>query len=734
MDEVQAGKIGREQLLEWTKILEQYRAGKASVDARAISAESWWKLRNSGEEDRQDGIARDGFRSRSGWLHNVVTNKHADAMEAYPEPVVLPREPGDRQEAQTLSAILPVILEQNQFEKTWSEAMWQKLKIGTGCYKVVWDGNKLGGLGDITVTRANLLNLFWEPGKSDIQQSRYVFQTELADRDLVEEAYPQCKGKLKGDIFTAKKFLYDDTVPTDGKVTVIEVYYHVGKILHYCKYVGDVVLYATENETDAPTRTVVQPGPDGQPVTLEVPAGRPMAETGLYDHGKYPFVLDPLFPVEGSPAGYGYVDLCKNPQTEIDLMRTALVKNTISGATPRYFVRQDGAINEAELLDVNKPVVHTTGNLGEDSMRVLDYTPLPANYVAMLQETVQELRETSGNTETASGSTSAGVTAASAIAALQEASGKGSRDSTKSGYRAYREIVGLCIELIRQFYDAPRQFRITGENGQEQFVSYDNAGLQPQAQGEISGVDMGYRVLEFDSPVQAQKQTAYTTMAQNELALQFYQLGFFNPQLADQTLMCLDMMEFRGKEDVVAKIRRMGTLYDQMQMLLQYAATLAQKAQDAGALAQLQSIAAGMGGQLAQGQPVEMPGGDEESGQSGAGGVAAGGRRMIRVECSPRALTLRVEGHAYRGKPGEDIVCAAASMLAYTAGYMLVQAEERGEARDVVTVYDSGTAQISARAANAACARRLERSFADICAGFRLLAKREPDAVRVKII
>ena len=61
MDEVQAGKIGREQLLEWTKTLEQYRAGKASVDARAISAESWWKLRNSGAEDRQDGIARDGF-------------------------------------------------------------------------------------------------------------------------------------------------------------------------------------------------------------------------------------------------------------------------------------------------------------------------------------------------------------------------------------------------------------------------------------------------------------------------------------------------------------------------------------------------------------------------------------------------------------------------------------------------------------------------------------------------
>ena len=105
---------------------------------------------------------------------------------------------------------------------------------------------------------------------------------------------------------------------------------------------------------------------------------------------------------------------------------------------------------------------------------------------------------------------------------------------------------------------------------------------------------------------------------------------------------------------------------------------------------------------------------------------------MIRASCGGAHLTVR--GHAGYGEYGKDIVCAAASMLAYTAGYMLVQAEERGEARDVVTVYDSGTAQISARAANAACARRLERSFADICAGFRVLAKWEPDAVRVKII
>lgn len=615
MEENRTLPVGPERLQEWTRILARYRAGKASVERRIIQAENWWKLRNTTEEDKTADSPRTGFRSRSGWLHNVIANKHADAMEAYPEPAVLPREPGDRQEAQTLSAILPVILEQNQFERTWSGAMWQKLKEGTGCYKVVWDKDKQGGLGDIAVERTNVLNLFWEPGVSDIQHSRYLFHTELMDRDLLEELYPQCRDKLKGDLFAAKRYSYDDSVPTDGKCTVVEVYYHLGRVLHYCKYVGDIVLYATENQVEAPTRAVTREGVGG-PVTAEIATGRPVAERGLYDHGKYPFVLDPLFPVEGSPCGYGYVDLCRSPQEEIDLMRSAMVKNTMAGATPRYFVRSDGGINEQELLDVNRPVVHVTGNLGEDAVRALDYNALPGNYIEMLQETVQELRETSGNTETATGSTSAGVTAASAIAALQEASGKGSRDSTRSGYRAYREIVLLCIELIRQFYDAPRRFRITGQDGQERFVSYDNSGLRPQPQGEAYGVDLGYRVPEFDISVQAQKQTTYTAIAQNELALQFYQLGFFDPAQTDRSLMCLDMMDFRGKEELTQKIRAMGGLYDKLQMVLQYAATLAQQYGDAAAMGQLAAISGGGAGQTVAmpREPVTMPGqGREEN-------------------------------------------------------------------------------------------------------------------------
>lgn len=549
--------IGAEQLKELTAILEKYKAGKSQTEQRILASEQWWKLRNSTEEQKATNIGSDGgFKSVSGWLHNVIVSKHADAIEAYPEPNILPREESDRAEAKVLSAIIPCVLEHNKFEATYSDVMWQKLKTGTGAYKVVWDSSKLGGLGDIGIERVNLLNIYWEPGVTDIQRSRYLFHTELCDKDILEQTYPELKDKLKGQTFISTKFLYDDTVDTENKFTLIEVYYHKQingrQTVQYIKYVNDIVLYATENAE--------------------------MAETGLYDHGKYPYVFDPLFPIEGSPCGYGYVDICRNPQTEIDLLKTSFVKNAMVGATPRYFKRQDGGVNEEEFLDLSKPLVNVNGNLGEDSLRQIEFRPLDSIYVNVLDRTIQELRETSGNTETSTGNISSGVTAASAIAALQEASGKGSRDSTQAAYRAYGEIVELCIELIRQFYDMPRQFRIVGQYGMEQFISYSNAGLQPQYQGTDFGTDMGYRLPVFDIKISAQKKNVYTKVTQNELALQFFDKGFFNPQLTDQALMCLDMMEFDGKDGIMQKIAQNGTMFQKLIQYMQLALTLAAKA------------------------------------------------------------------------------------------------------------------------------------------------------------
>lgn len=556
--------IGRESLLEFTRTLQKYKAAKARLEGRIVAAEEWWKLRNDAQATREgfSSARPEDFHSVSGWLHNVIVSKHADAMDSYPEPAILPREQGDKAEAEMLSGIIPAIIEQNRFETTYSDVMWQKLKTGTGVYKVMWDTTRLDGMGDIAIERVDLLNLFWTPGITDIQHAKMVFHTALADKEELYEMYPQTRGKLTGDSFMATKFLYDDSFDTTDKATVIEVYYKkpVGakRVLHYCKYVGDVVLFATENELTGPVTEII--GPDGMPAS--VPTGPSMSQTGLYDHGMYPFVFDSLFPVEGSPCGYGFVDLCRNPQAEIDLLKTAFVKNALVGAVPRYFSRIDGGVNEAEFLDLNRALVHVDGNLGEDSLRPVEHKSLDGVYVQCLNNTIQELRETSGNTDTATGATPGGVTAASAIAALQEASGKGSRDATQASYRAYAKVIGLCVELVRQFYDQPRHFRILGEYGMEKYVTYTNGGLKPQT---LNGGS--YRLPVFDIKITAQKRSAYTKMAQNELAVQFFKLGFFDPRMTDQALMCLGMMDFDGKDELQQKIAQNGTL---QQKLLQY--------------------------------------------------------------------------------------------------------------------------------------------------------------------
>lgn len=556
--------IGHEQLQEFRQILQKYKSGSNMTKMRIIASENWWKLRNSAEEQKKTNVGADGgFTSQSAWLHNVIVSKHADAMEGYPEPNIIPREESDKDEAKMLSAIIPCILDQNGFESVYSDAMWQKCKSGTGVYKIVWDKDKLNGLGDITIHKANILNLYWEPGVTDIQKSRFFFQVEMEDKDVLEERYPGID--LWGADVLNSKYAYDDTVTTENKVSVVEVYYRKKSgsktVLHYCKFVGDNVLYATENELTAPTDDM------GKPI------GESMAKTGLYDHGKYPYVFDPLYPIEGSPCGYGYVDVCKNPQTEIDLMKTGFVKNAMVGAVPRYFSRQDGNVNEEEFLDLSRPIVHVNGSVDEASLRQINFNQLPGVYVNMLDRTIQELRETTGNTETSTG-TASGVTAASAIAALQEASGKGSRDSTQASYRAFSSIVTMVIELVRQFYDTPRKFRILGEMGQESFVTYTNKGLREQSQGNAFGMDMGMRRPEFDIKVSAQKKNVYTKVSQNELALQFFKMGFFNPQMTDQAMMCLDMMDFDGKDAVMRKVSQMGG----MMQLLQTALPLAMMA------------------------------------------------------------------------------------------------------------------------------------------------------------
>ena len=141
--------------------LQRYKAGKAALDKRLIDNELWFRMGHW--KNYRDPLMPGKAQPSSGWLFNSIANKHADAMDNYPEPMVLPRAADDQATAQALSSVLPVVLEQADYEQVYSDVWWRKLKQGTGVTGIFWDPAARGGLGDIAVRSVNLLMLYWEP-------------------------------------------------------------------------------------------------------------------------------------------------------------------------------------------------------------------------------------------------------------------------------------------------------------------------------------------------------------------------------------------------------------------------------------------------------------------------------------------------------------------------------------------------------------------------------------------
>jgi len=274
------------------------------------------------------------------------------------------------------------------------------------------------------------------------------------------------------------QYIHDDSIDTTDKSVVVDWYYKKAQpggqtVLHYCKYCNGVVLYASENDSQ-------------------------LAQRGFYDHGKYPFVFDPLFMEEDSPAGFGYIDVMKDTQTAIDEMNHAMDENMKLAAKQRFVLSDTAGVNEKELADFSKDIVHVVGRLNSDSFMPLQTNVLSGNCMNYRDARVNELKEVSGNRDVSQGGTTSGLTAASAIAALQETGSKLSRDMLKSAYRAFAKECYLIIELMRQFYDEQRVYRITSESGGVEYATFSAQMLRGVPGGVVGGVQLGDHEPVFD--------------------------------------------------------------------------------------------------------------------------------------------------------------------------------------------------------------------------------------------
>ncbi len=532
---------------EAVELLNRYRAGKSRMDARLCDEAVWWQNRYGTEGSVAANRSIDGQpggKPTSAWLFSGVCNKHADLCDAMPVCLALPREPEDEPEAAMLSDILPMIADRCEFSATYSANIWSKLKHGVAAYGIFWNPALENGLGDIDIRRVDVLNLFWEPGVRDIQDSPNLFLIGLEDTEALMVRYPHLREKRAamredGSHFSPEmsgSYLGNGQEGLGNRIAVVDWYYKrtlpTGKpVLHFAKFAGDVLLYASEND----------------------PALR---ERGWYDHGQYPVVLDTLFPEEGTPGGYGLIAVGKNPQGYIDELDGHILEYANAAGRVRYWAKRSLGINEKDFLNPDKRIIEVEGDIDEEKLRQITLSPMDGMLCEVRRMKIDELKETTGNRDVSQGSTSGGVTAASAIAALQEAGNKGSRDMIAGSYRAYVQIMQQVIELIRQFYDGVRCFRIADKDGRRRYVRYTHTGLQDKPSGVGHDGELLYRHPVFDIEVRAERESLPDRAERNELMLELFRAGFFDPDRAGAADRALAGMDFVGIDSLRAAMGR----------------------------------------------------------------------------------------------------------------------------------------------------------------------------------
>ena len=358
-----------------------------------------------------------------------------------------------------------------------------------------------------------------------------MFVTNMVDNAQLRQEYPAYAPLFSGD---AQLRSYSGSHTVKDRSEVVDCYYKKKEkgrqVLHLMKLVDGHVIDATED--------------------------REGFENGLYQHGLYPVVFDVLYPEEDSPFGFGIIDVIKNPQIYVDKLDGIISKNAMVAGKIRYMVKDNGGINEHEMMDYSKDIIHVAGSVDESNVRQFQAAALDSFIITHRQNKIVELKEIVGNRDFQQGGTNGGVTAASAISMLQQAGEKLSRSMIDDSYDAYRKLVLMMIELIREFYTKERVYRITNEVGQTDFRAFSGEMLYRPDFSDSLGFDMstGRQKVEFDISVVPQRQNPFTKEINNQTILSLWQNGLFQRENLDTAMIVLQALQFDGKDKILSEL------------------------------------------------------------------------------------------------------------------------------------------------------------------------------------
>ena len=467
-------------------------------------------------------------RIKTPMVTSCIENIKADLSDEVPEAIILPDAAG---EAATVTAkVLTKVIEQEldacDFEGEYMKVADDFLRDGWGVYECGHDPLLNGGLGGTFIRHITNKDFMCDPQTPNIEDGRACFVLDIKSMDWLKQHYPEQYPYMDGDDGLTSNIAHDriesTTEPNEVKAyRVIEIWVKEfdpqtrKTAVHFARVAGHQVLEDSKI----------------------------MYPNGYYENGSYPFRVCPLYPQKGSALGLGICDLFKDTQLYSDKLLSILLENALRARNPRLFV-QSGLVDFDDAKDFTKEVIEVQGSL-DSAVKWMDTQPLPSYLMAFAQMMQQSIKNEAGSNDQSRGQTAGGVTAASAITALQDMSTKRSRMEARALQRGFKECVRMMVEIMRDKDIVPREIVIT-LGGKPIVMPFDSRSLYRE---NIEGKTVP---IETIIAIKTSRQTRFSRMAHNELVLQFVNMfqGTADP------LIMMEALEMDDKEQIIDQIRK----------------------------------------------------------------------------------------------------------------------------------------------------------------------------------
>lgn len=468
--------------------------------------------------------------SRPSYRHSEVINLIFRAIQSevpiltdrLPRPTYIPQEPQDFPLANVLNDVIDADWTSGNWDQKFTEIVYDGHFYGAGFGSLKYDEEAMNGAGRIVFKSEEIFAAYPSPTAKNVnEENNYFVMAEPKEVEELKREYPDKAQYIKPDLIDIarrdKAHFTEQTrykSPTDNRAIVEggQTTYDLdstNEALRLELMIHDHECIEEEkNETNAQGELEIL-----YVQKLKYPQGRKivtingvLCEDGPleFEDKKFPYLrwLNYILPREFW--GISEVEQLESPQKIFNkLISFSLDVLTLMG-NPVWIVDSGSGVDTDNLT--NRPGLIIEKEPGSEVRRE-EGVQLQPYVLQMIDRMKIWFDDVSGSNDVSRGAKPEGVTAASAIQALQEAAQTRLRQKTRNIDAFMQDFGQMYLSRVMQYYTAPRVFRLTNDQNVTRYFKFhvDTEPVIDEMTGQVIGEKRVAKVRNYEqSPVDGQ--------------------------------------------------------------------------------------------------------------------------------------------------------------------------------------------------------------------------------------